>query len=381
MPKPIKYLLIAAAVAIFAVYAITAGGQNMYAPGQLDQVHAQRVSQCSACHVPFQGAPDKVCLNCHKRVSREIASGRGTHGAQKGASGPCINCHRLHVDGGQPTQFDLGNFNHEATSFGLARHQRVKCQSCHGKRFGRPVQNVTCLNCHTRLTSRRGRSFADHAASLGTNCLNCHDGRTTAKFKHTKNPAFFVGKHLSAACRDCHKNNNFKPISTACQDCHQQKHASYGSDCQKCHQISDWKANNFKHKTPLTGRHANLSCGQCHKSQNLADVKSDCISCHQSPHKSTQFNNCQRCHSTNGWPQLTFDHSSSNCVSCHQPPANHYGDNCTSCHTTANWNSTFSHPQVGRHDANSFPCQDCHPNGYNSYTCTKCHQSGGPRGD
>ncbi len=82
---------------------------------------------------------------------------------------------------------------------------------------------------------------------------------------------------------------------------------------------------------------------------------------------------CSNCH----------DMAQAACSMCHRPPADHFGADCKACHkpSIAFKDAVFNHPRVGEHSYRSFPCGDCHPNGYANATCVKCHKNGAPTGD
>lgn len=83
---------------------------------------------------------------------------------------------------------------------------------------------------------------------------------------------------------------------------------------------------------------------------------------------------CSQCHQT----------ATIQCGTCHPTPASHFGADCRACHkpTVAFKDTVFDHPRVGEeHTARSFPCADCHPDGFSTSSCVKCHKGGVPSGD
>jgi cytochrome c nitrite reductase small subunit len=102
--------------------------------------------------------------------------------------------------------------------------------------------------------------------------------------------------------------------------------------------------------TPMSAAHPPNSCWACHDPAKVG---------------------CTYCHTNNPHPGLT-----SNCADCHKPPAGHFTSGCAQCHRLGRpFNQPlFSHPAAGeQHTWQSFPCVDCHPNGYATADCTTCH--------
>ena len=317
--RRLKQIIILIAIVIFAGFALSARGQEMFSPGNLGE-HSEHISKCSACHLPFRGVPDKRCESCHKKVAVQEKNRQGLHG---GVAGDCLNCHTIHQNksGGEGDEagFDKKSFNHDLVAvFGLKQHQQQSCSACHKHGYGK-VKVSACLNCHSRLA--RDRGFVNHIQALGTDCLKCHDGRGAPKFKHSDNSDFFVGQHQKRECDKCHKKQTYTAIS---------------AECQKCHR--------HKHKTKVSA-------------------------------------NCRDCHKLQSWKDITFVHNKRNCTDCHAAPANHFGNDCRACHNTKDWReANINHPRLPgeageKHNWRSFPCKYCHPRGYSTYSCLKCHRS------
>ena len=199
--------------------------------------------------------------------------------------------------------------------------------------------------------------------------------------------------------------------------------------CDKCHVASSWEVSPlniaFKHNEtefPLVGRHASVTCRQCHTDLLFSGIGTDCVSCHADVHQG-QFNiGCARCHSPYGWRDpdlmrllhnetrfpLLADHALASCEQCHPsgkfkntpidcivchrgeweatttPAHNTVGfpTNCSFCHTEAGWNGAFfdhrqtAFPLVGQH--RHLDCSGCHTeNNYRSAStiCYDCHSA------
>ena len=262
-----------------------------------------------------------------------------------------------------------------------------------------------------------------HAKLEGsTHCLDCHDPQKGV---------------APAKCLACH--NPLRERLAAGKGLHARP--EYG-DCKTCHvehqgveyELVWWgKAGKraFDHAQtghPLAGKHAALSCEQCHKARSYLGNVTDCASCHKDEHRG-QFagRSCSSCHSEQAWkPAVGFDHAKTawpltgrhapvscekchttrrpdpadpaatyrvfravagrDCASCHEDAhRGRLGTSCSSCHSPAGWREavvtkSFDHsrtawPLTGRHAA--VPCEKCHvpgrPMRLRRDRCTDCH--------
>jgi predicted CxxxxCH...CXXCH cytochrome family protein len=203
---------------------------------------------------------------------------------------------------------------------------------------------------------------------------------------HMRSAFSLVGKHSSLRCAQCHqpegREARYKTDKLICTACHAEPHGGefaaepYGDKCDLCHTPAGFEATTFsverhaRTQFPLTGRHAEVACSNCHKPLAgaiskgapeiakvsyaaptlAADGKSvardarrqyhfpshGCNSCHTDPHEITPRANllCATCHVTQQWKALRpFDHSftrfkleGSHLDGAHQPIA------CVRCH-------------------------------------------------
>jgi Cytochrome c7 and related cytochrome c len=176
-----------------------------------------------------------TCVSCHRDV----------HLGQVGTS--CQTCHSVNA-----VRFAPDRFSHDATPFHLTgAHATVACVACHKTETaafpasrGMAVRlaglGTTCQSCH-----------ADpHLGQVGQACEACHTTRMfdVTRYAHRNPPRdFFVGRHLAAACADCHKKTTGDfpaghgtavqfTIGTACVSCHTDPHhGALGEDCGRCH--------------------------------------------------------------------------------------------------------------------------------------------------
>jgi len=368
--------LIAGLIAAIAltVTAFASGGA-MYSPGQLNAAsgpalggvssHADLAEDCQSCHTaPWE--PDTMqdrCLNCHTDIVEEMKSSDSIHGGimELQPEALCRDCHTEHH--GSDALLTVLNdlmFPHESTGFSLKGHRfkalmtPFECEDCHGADVTQ-MDTETCGNCHAQKDMQ---FMVGHIFAFGKNCLNCHDGVD-----------------------------------------------SFGSD--------------FNHNLfpfALTGKHATVSCAECHiNSQSIDALRvtpQDCASCHEKdePHNGKLGTDCASCHFTDGWKPSTFDHDRSvfhlegahaqtacsnchlnqefkgtpqDCFSCHEKDDHHkgqLGNDCASCHVPKDWKTiTFDHNTsafklTGKHAQTD--CVKCHVNDVFKGTpqdCFSCH--------
>jgi hypothetical protein len=212
-------------------------------------------------------------------------------------------------------------------------------------------------------------------------------------------------------------------------------------DCVPCH--SDHNGEDFPliHWEPpqqafdhsktgylLEGKHAGLSCRQCHNAKNIPDferpslktgdlsrtflgLSRDCGSCHTDVHRGQLGKACEKCHNSNDWKRtVTFEHSRTRfpltgahaqvtCQKCHKPESAdpkllqyvglrfaqcgdchhdpHGGTlkaRCESCHTTASWKRVSATEVRARfdHSRTRYPLLGRHVEA----RCTDCHTGG-----
>ncbi|HNK62914.1 MAG TPA: cytochrome c3 family protein [Anaerolineales bacterium] len=297
---------------------------------------------CSDCHSKdVTTFASDSCQNCHSQMDIAFAQ---AHALSFGMD--CLACH----DGVDRLGSD---FNHNTFAFQLiGEHNEASCTDCHlDARSLADLQSASqdCASCHLKDDP--------HAGAYGAECGVCHtpDGWTPAKFDHNLSTFKLEGEHSEVACEECHVNNVFKGTPSDCYSCHQQddEHdGRFGTQCESCHNPSDWENATFDHDRtnfPLNGAHSNTRCEECH---------------------------------TNG----TFEGLSTACVNCHADPAYHagaFGTDCAACHTTSAWSPAtfnFPHPEPRVDEGGSgiyhggASCRECHPNNFREATCVACHE-------
>ena len=420
-------------------------------PGPLSRAHRQLdgVTHCGTCHDFGLGSRAFKCLECHGEIQRRVQTGAGFHGrAYKNTRGQtdCARCHMEHNgEGFALIRLERKGFDHFAqTGFLLlGKHREQSCQSCHAEKripvAARAEIKVKDLNT-TFLGLRQECTFChedQHGGQLGAQCSRCHSldaWKPAQGFSHASTHFPLTGLHQSVACQKCHgpkpgtDKAQFSGLAfKTCQDCHNDPHhaafqqTGFRGSCESCHNTNGWKNSRpsagFTHSTtkfPLTGKHAERACQDCHKSSNFRrPIAHDrCQDCHQDPH-SGQFatraggSDCSACHSDSGFKPARFDremhshtafplegkHAMLQCAKCHPPrgrdtqyvtgkrecsdchtaahsgefAAAPYDNRCNICHTVEGFQTTtFSverHAETrfaltGRHA--SVPCVDCH---------------------
>ncbi len=235
-----------------------------------------KAGECTGCHNPHTSShgkllaadTGKICLTCHKEMSRP--GDRSVHKVV--AEGGCVKCHDPHSANNK---------------FNLLKDGNELCFGCH-KEIGATIAKV---------------KFKHNPVSKG--CLNCHDPHASAKY------GFLLKNDVPALCVGCHKTD--KPIFA-------KQHMNYpvaNSRCTSCHDPhgSDMPGilYNNVHK-PV----ANKMCNQCHQEPGSATPLktrksgSDlCRGCHNDMINTTMGKN--RIH----WPLLDKE----GCLTCHNPHA------------------------------------------------------------
>lgn len=397
-----------------------------------------------------------LCLQCHKEIAWLIQQNRGYHPRHTGER--CASCHPDHAGrsfslvswpGGDPLRFD-----HSLAGWPLeGQHQTTKCADCHrpSLRVGTaatlaPGQAVapdwigleqSCVTCHRDV----------HRNTLDKKCLTCHDvqhWKPAPRFDHAKSDYPLTGKHRDVPCAQCHKTMSvatdtarvelrFKPLAHRdCISCHADPHRGrFAGACGDCHVTTGFKVierGHFDHdrtRYPLRGRHASVSCSDCHDAPGVKGKNplfAQCHDCHADPHAGTAtlagaVVDCASCHSVEGFKLPTYTvaqhrqakftlegaHQQVTCVRCHlkspagvpvaqvggagilmrpafarcfdchkdahggQLASRVGGGECTSCHTVMVWKpSTFT---VADHARLNFALNGRHA----EIDCAACH--------
>ena len=354
-------------------------------PGPLARAHAQLEGSlnCARCHGPRRGAMTTSCLSCHREIAWLVERNRGYHAGREARAKDCAGCHPDHAGanfaliawpGGSQERFD-----HRGAGWALeGGHLEVKCAECH---------------------------TAEYRVS---------ESATLSKRKET---AGWTG--LERTCVSCHRSDD-------------EHRGALDARCDVCHDSRDWKsAPRFSHDStdyPLTGKHAEVECSECHLSRRLPlrkDAKGEpipiyspvpfrgCADCHDDPHRGRLSSRCGDCHTTKGFASIegrAFNHSLTryplkgrhgrvtcagchgpdlakpnpafeSCASCHSDPHNGKAvlagkpADCGACHRVEGFApSSFT---IAQHASSPYPLEGRHA----QVACVKCHTpSPGPAG-
>jgi hypothetical protein len=265
------------------------------------------------------------------------------------------------------------------------RHASASCQQCHTQAFS--VTSADCATCHVEPTL--------HAGLFPDSCGTCHQGKTWAEatwkdqpFDH-QDTGFSLVKHQTGfngrpiTCTECHSTLVSGTATYSCQECHASQNAdfmtshvtSFGTTCTECHDGAD-RMENFNHDTvfPLTGRHAELVCANCHTGQVFQDSQHVCATCHQEPeiHAGFMGLRCQMCHTSGeSWTparltihEFPLDHgelADTTCTTCHTGPYTQY--TCYSCHEHVQEEIQKDYLKAGISAEELVNCTACHLDG------------------
>ena len=318
---------------------------------------AHATTDCRGCHTSSDFvATGTSCVSCHAEDD--------IHDGENGNQ--CASCH--------VTANWIGiTFDHlRVSNFSLTEgHADLTCSSCHRSESHDDLRGSSCVSCHAGDDAHEGR--------FGNDCASCHNNRrwSSAPFDHVARTGVRLpGGHESLACVSCHTGSLTDPLPDNCGGCHRDDDphdGQLGSTCESCHAPTDWNESlAFDHglaNFPLLGKHADLSCDQCHASSRFHDADSACMTCHQEDdvHGGSLGMQCADCHNPASWAAWLFDHDAhtefaltgahsvtpcsschtsnngvpanvpDDCVSCHRRDDRHagrFGDNCGSCHVT-----------------------------------------------
>lgn len=382
-------------------------------------------TDCAQCHIGGQYTGTSLeCWSCHETDYTGTTDPNHVTGNY---SQNCAVCHSTE-------NWTETSFNHDATDFPLTgAHIQTDCAQCHvnGQFTGTPAD---CWSCHE--ADYTGTTNPNHVTGgYPQDCAVCHgtDGWEGATFNHDNTAFPLSGAHVQTNCAQCHVGGIYQGTPTDCWLCHEPQFTqaeghvqnSYPHTCEVCHSTSNWESN-FNHSNtqfPLTGRHVETNCTECHIGGVFQGTPTDCWSCHEvdyneaDDHLSNNFpHDCALCHNTSDWDETTFNHNNTDfpltgahvqtsctechingvyngtptdCWSCHEDDyndaedhlSNNYPHDCLQCHSTTSWESGFNHsntdfPLTGAHT--SVNCLDCHTGGQFENTptdCWFCHQA------
>jgi hypothetical protein len=180
--------------------------------------------------------------------------------------------------------------------------------------------------------------------------------------------------HAKVKCDTCHTGDLYRDkLATTCISCHRKDdrhNGGLGTRCEQCHGEDHWRRiTSFDHdvtRFPLIGRHAIVTCEECHRSLRFKGTPLTCVSCHPDHHHEGRLGpNCALCHNPNGWTRWRFDHD----TQTHYPLTGaHRGLECQACHVTKD----ITEIKLAS-DCNACHSKDDVHNGAFGRTCERCH--------
>lgn len=401
---------------------------KLLAPGPLMKGHEHlEHKDCLKCHEPAGGVPNKLCMDCHTGIKKQVLSKQSFHGLMGGKD--CIDCHKDHKGRDyNAVRFDQKNFDHNRTGFKLeGGHKGVECAECHTqKRTKKKIRqneirffgtSDSCKSCHMDddIHFFKGK-FAKVECST---CHNVVDWKQAKEFDHKKETGYaLIGTHSKISCEKCHAPKgkasakyDFPELKTKkCLTCHVDQHKTNlspkfrGGNCATCHNQIEWPIKNFNHKVttfPLRGAHARTNCIDCHKQSSSVNrskkgdyrwvgLNQDCKSCHADYHgfgnrKSPRLgplDNCAQCHMENSWKQdLKFNH---NTQTRFPIDGKHKKNQCFDCHVTQSGKKVGPPNTLRKYHFANLPqktCEVCHRSPHSKefhqrfkgVKCANCH--------
>lgn len=346
-------------------------------PGPLSRPHShlEGVKKCSECHALGRREVVDHCLKCHEEIAAQRSGGKGLH--RQDSFARCTDCHTEHHGEDYELIFwkdGQDKFDHRQTGWELTGgHAKLECRKCHNVKYvadpgalkarnkdlsrtflGLPT---ACVDCHG--DHHRGQLTTDGAVRACTACHDTEYWKPARGFDHEKTVFPLTGRHQKVACAKCHPvlpaadsdhgkppTPKFTPIAhAACTDCHKDPHVGQlGPDCAKCHVTDGWKTitgTGFDHsrtKYPLLGKHARVSCGECHGGGRQKPAYAACRDCHRDAHDAQrvarpEILKCEACHTVDGFTPARYGleqhakspfplrgaHQAVPCLLCHKP--------------------------------------------------------------
>ncbi len=343
-----------------------------------------RTVACSECHLKGvrQGTPTD-CEACHwyRKQDDRYQLQLGFH---------CEDCHTPF--GWKKIKPNAWDHEQAAGFFLEGVHKTLDCYQCHTGRV-LSSQGRDCIDCH-RAEYNETDDPNHVLGQFPTDCRMCHNmlAWEGGGYDHLIFP--LNGMHKTAACSQCHQNNQYAGTPMECVACHlvefnnttNPSHTLSGfpTDCEICHGSSalDWYGARIDHDRfwSLRGAHRGLDCNRCHSLGY--NISSDCVNCHLDDYNNTTEPNhsqvgfhtdCEVCHLSEAltWTQVTYDHQFPifsgvhqhiSCSECHRT-TNYFEFSCIDCHAHGKSEMDNKHINVGGYSYNSQACYACHPTG------------------
>jgi len=292
----------AAALAAALAGAFAGADRRVFLPAPPEGSHARFEAACEACHEPWRGPADEMCLKCHERS----VSG-GPHSAAKlrepeRASIPpelskvtCVTCHREHVPGrpdGYTGPPDLCVECHRTENVDTA-HVDFEPGSC---------RTASCHSYHSGVGGKELLSAPDTRIKSAADLPEKPAGRgensrlDPESIKRLRDDVFFKGNKAQAAryeisahygtratCRRCHEAGrrriDLKPPVEVCSECHEGQVKGFGEGRHGAAAALGVER--------FIARDRRVGCGSCHDVHSLRLERAGreaCLGCHHSRH-------------------------------------------------------------------------------------------------
>lgn len=269
----------------------------------LEGLHANVT--CAECHTTGSYRNEVAhakCTDCHSDYHE------GDFAQSDGSAEDCSSCHTVQ----RPfTYTSYGLEEHQESHYPLeGAHLATPCFACHqsdNEKWEFAWESTSCISCHDNIHE----GYISDSYYPENDCESCHNPEQWAavEFDHNQTNWTLEGAHSNVSCATCHwesgpsrtvESQVFRGLSTDCASCHDNPHGqqfekSGITQCTDCHSLGNaWNISNFDHSTtdfPLTGKHANVTCDECHFSevQENGDERVvykiprfECIDCHGS---------------------------------------------------------------------------------------------------
>jgi len=335
MKSPAIIITVTALLVTAALFAAFGGAdRSFFVPAQLGSAHSRFTEGCLACHVPWRGATQQLCLDCH---SRSMAT--DTHPASRLASPvtakvppelsrmTCVDCHR----------------EHRPSSAGYTG-PAVLCRKCHPAQTLKGAhrdfaegscRTAACHSYHSNIKSSQYSAAYRHRikpASLAVQKpvepqRKALAPEEAAKMKASRfyknNPVvstrYEIGAHFGtqATCARCHddegRGSALTPGVKICADCHEQQVKTFVTGRHGAPDVVEGGA--------LARQSKKMGCGACHDAHSLRlenAVKDACLKCHTDTHAQNYEKSGHNRYLTDpvfeGKPMTGVD-----CAGCHMP--------------------------------------------------------------
>ena len=211
------------AAAILLVLLLASSAAAQISPGPLRAAHVELdgMRNCRTCHGGGDDGLDQKCLECHQALKWTIEQGTGLHAREGRAE--CANCHPEHAG----REFELiewdgsrSDFDHSRAGWVLTgAHARLECDRCHQEKnqqrnvlLRRPDGAGSDTWLGLNHASCLSCHTTPHSARIGKDCAGCHNDEKwtdVAKFDHARTAYPLTGRHATLECGACHRNGLF----------------------------------------------------------------------------------------------------------------------------------------------------------------------------